>query len=61
MRERIGKVFRLQKYDYSAVGTGVFDETNPNLSGIFLFGHYLESYFEKEAKTWMTQKHTWQI
>ena len=28
----------------------MFDETTPNLPGIFLFGHYLESYSKKDVK-----------
>ena len=29
--------------------TRVFDEANPNLPGLLLFGHYFRSYFEKRG------------
>jgi len=32
------------------LGTRIFDKANPNLLGVILFEHYLESYFEKEVK-----------
>ena len=39
----------------------VYDKANPNIPGLFLFGHYLESFFEKRSK-WITQiqtQHIW--
>ena len=32
------------------LGTRVFDKANPIQPGLFLFGPYLENYFEKEVK-----------
>jgi len=34
------------------LGRRVFDETNPNLPGLFLFGHHFERYFERWGKKW---------
>ena len=39
----------------------VFDEANPILPGIFLFGRYLQRYFEKKNQKWSTQKYTQHI
>ena len=39
------------------LGRRVFDETNPNLPGAFLFGHYFRSYYEKEVKIARTKMH----
>ena len=39
----------------------VFDRANPILPGTLLFGHYLESYFEKRGETLITHKWTQQI
>ena len=36
-------------------------EENPDLSDIFFDGHFLASYFLKQAKTWPQQKYTRQI
>ena len=42
------------------LSTRVLEEANPNLLGIFLFGRYLERYFEKRGQKWTTQKYTQQ-